>query len=86
MSETETVKKGTSKGTQPLGTEENASYGEYVRLVNVRIQATRDVCEKLGELLQKHTGLMLTGMAPEKGDPSVWRQYLTCPIDKVFKA
>jgi hypothetical protein len=58
--------------------------GDFVRLANVRIQSDKQTCEKLGELLQRQTGLMLTGLVAEKQDPTVWRLYLTAPADKVF--
>ena len=83
MSETE---KGISgKGNQPVGTKEDASYGAFEKLVNVRVQASRNVCERLGALLQKNSGLLTTGFTEEKGGLDMWRLYLTCPESRVWK-
>jgi hypothetical protein len=54
-------------------------------LANVRIQSDKQTCEKLGDLLQRETGLMLTGFVSEREDPTVWRLFLTCPAEKVFQ-
>jgi len=84
VSVTETVNGISGKGNQPVGTKEDASYGEHVRLVNVRVQASKEVCEHLGALLQKNTGLMQTGFTPEKTDATIFRLYLTCPESKCW--
>jgi len=85
VSVTETVKGISGKGNQPVGTKEDASYGAFERLVNVRIQASKEVCERLGALLQKNSGLLTTGFTEEKGGLDMWRLYLTCPERRLWK-